>query len=621
MGAAGFGLIGERPAKRVSIIVDAMLGTSLAAALFALVALAAPATAADPAKTLRVVLTGAEMSFDPQFSADAGSDGIIDHIYESMLDYDYLARPVTLVPRTLEAMPTVEDGGATFVFRFKRGILFTPDPAFKGKPRELTAADQAYAIRRLLDPAVRSPWLWLVDGKIVGADAVRESALKSGKLDYEAPIPGLEVVDRYTLRVRLKEPDLRFLYVFAIPNTAPVAREVVEAYGLDFGGHPVGTGPYMLGEYKRSAKIELLANPGYRATTYVPAGPVPPESKALAAALAGRKLPLVGRIDITVIEEGQAIWLAFLNREIDVLGGIPANFIDEALANGKLRPALAAKGIRHEELLRPNTRFAYFNMEDPTVGGYTPEKIALRRAIGMGYDVGEFIRVILKGRGVPAMGPIPPDVVGYDPKLKTNAQLYDPAAARALLDRFGYRDRDGDGYRELPDGKPLVLERWSPPRSVDRIEDEQWKKNMDAMGLRIVFRNDRIQDLRKAARQGKLPMRTDGWNADYPDAENFMQLLYGGSVGQENHSRFDLPEFNRLYEAARKLPDSAERTALFDRMTEIVVAYAPWRLMEHRIEDHLAQPWVRNYKPHPVRSFVWKYVDVDVDNAASGRSR
>jgi extracellular solute-binding protein (family 5) len=190
-------------------------------------------------------------------------------------------------------------------------------------------------------------------------------------------------------------------------------------------------------------------------------------------------------------------------------------------------------------------------MEDPVVGGYTPEKIALRRAIGMGYDVQEFIRVILKGRGVPANGPIPPDVAGYDPKLKTSAQLYDPAAARALLDRFGYKDRDGDGYREMPDGKPLVLERWSAPTLISRQEDEQLKKNMDAIGLRIAFRKDRLQELRKMARQGRLSMRTDGWNADYPDAENFMQVLYGPNVGQENHARFSLPEFDRLFEAAQ----------------------------------------------------------------------
>jgi len=583
---------------------------AFAVALFALGSMAS-ATAADPAKTLHIVLTSAEMSFDPQFSADAGSDGIIDHIYESMLDYDYLARPVKLVPRTLEAMPVIADDGATYVFRLKRGIFFTPDPAFKGKPRELTAGDQAYALKRLLDPAVKSPWLWLVDGKIVGAEPVRAAALKSGRFDYDAPISGLEVVDRYTLRIRLKTPDLRFLYVFAIPNTAAVAREVVEAYGADFGAHPVGTGPYLLGDYRRSARIVLVANPRFRETTYVPAGPVPRESAAIAAALAGRKLPLVGRIQITVIEEAQAVWLAFIDRELDLLERVPVDFIDQALANGQLRPDLAAKGIRHETLLRPNTRWTYFNMEDPVVGGYTPERIALRRAIGMGYDVGEYIRVILKGRGIPAAGPIPPDVAGYDSSLKTEAQRYDPAAARALLDRFGYRDRDGDGYREAPDGTSLVLERWSAPTLLSRQEDEQWKKNMDVIGLRIVFKKDRLQELRKMARQGKMPMRTDGWNADYPDAENFMQLLYGPSVGQENHARFSLPEFDRLYEAARRLPDSPERVALFDRMTELMVAYAPWRLMEHRIEDHLVQPWVRNYKPHPVRSFIWRYLDID----------
>jgi ABC-type transport system substrate-binding protein len=582
------------------------------AGALAALCLVTPTDAADPAKTLHVALTSSEMSFDPQFSADAGTDGIIDHIYESMLDYDYLVRPVKLVPRTLESMPTVADDGATYLCRFKHGIFFTPDPAFKGKPRELTAADQAYAIKRLLDPAVKSPWLWLVEGKITGADAVRAKALATGKFDYDAPIAGLEVVDRYTLRIRLKAPDLRFIYIFAISNTAAVAREVVETYGRDFGAHPVGTGPYMLGEYRRSAKIVLVANPHFRPTTYVPAGPVPPESRAIADSLAGKTLPLAGRIQISVIVEAQAVWLAFANGELDVLERVPPDFIDQVLVDGKLRPELAAKGVRHEALLRPNTRWTYFNMEDPTVGGYTPEKIALRRAISMGYDIAEFIRVILKGRGVPANGPIPPGVAGYDPTLKTAAQLYDPAAARALLDRFGYKDRDGDGYREMPDGKPLVLERWSPPTLFSRAEDEQLKKNMDAIGLKVVFKKDALQELRKMARQGKIPMRTDGWNSDYPDAENFMQLLYSGSIGQENHARFSLPEFDKLYEAARRLPDGPERTKLFDRMTELVLAYAPWRMMESRIEDHVVQPWVRNYKPHPVRYALWRYVDVDL---------
>ena len=576
-----------------------------------LVALAPPAHGADPAKTLRVAFSIAETSFDPAFASDAASDGIIENVFDTMLDYDYLARPVMLVPRALEAMPTVEDNGRTYLCKVRKGIYFTPDPAFKGRRRELTAADFAYGFERVLDPAVKSPWLWLLEGKLLGGEEARARAEKTGRFDYDAPLPGLEIVDRYTLRIRLTRPDLRFPYALAVPNLAAQAREVVEAYGVDIGAHPVGTGPYVLAEYRRSARIVLVANPAFRETYYVPAGPIPASSQAAAAALEGKRLPQAGRIEISIIEEGQARWLAFLKREIDFLDILPTEFVEQALDGDKLKPELAARGIVHDVLIRPNTWWTYFNMKDPVVGGYSREKIALRRAIGMGYDNAEAIRVLLKGRAIPANGPIPPDIAGYDPKLATQAQLYDPAQARALLDRFGYRDRDGDGYRETPDGKPHTLERWSAPNSLARQGDELWKKNMDAIGIRIVFRKEKVPELRKMARLGKIPMRGDGWNADYPDAENFMQLLYGPNAGQENQAQFDLPEFNRLFEQARTLPDSPARTKLFDRMTELALAYAPWRMAYHLIEDSLRHPWIGAYVPHPIRSQWWEYIDVD----------
>ncbi|HEV2221272.1 MAG TPA: ABC transporter substrate-binding protein, partial [Casimicrobiaceae bacterium] len=446
------------------------------------------AHAADPTKVLHIAFPGAETSFDPAFASDAASDSIIDNVFDTMLDYDYLARPVRLVPRALKAMPVVEDAGRTYVCKVRKGIFFTPDPAFKGRRRELTAADFAYGIERILDPAVKSPWLWMFEGKIVGGDEARARAMKTGHFDYDSPITGLEVVDRYTLRIRLTSPDLRFAYALAVPNVAAQAREVVEAYGNDIGAHPVGTGPYVLGAYQRSTRIELVANPGFRETYYMPAGPIPQTSQPVAAALQGKRLPLAGRIEISIIEEGQARWLAFLKGEIDILDNIPTDFIDQALADGKLKAALRARGIVHDVLIRPNTYWTYFNMKDPVVGGYTPDRIALRRAISMGYDVGSLIRVLLKGRAVPANGPIPPDITGYDPNLRTQAQIYDPAAARALLDRFGYKDVDGDGYRELPDGKPLTIVRWSTPGSAARQGDELWKRNMDAIGIRMVFR-------------------------------------------------------------------------------------------------------------------------------------
>jgi oligopeptide transport system substrate-binding protein len=584
---------------------------SWALAAVLLVLAVAPVRGADPGKVLRVVFAIAETSFDPQFASDAASDGVIDNVFDAMLDYDYLARPLQLIPRTLEAMPEVLDNGATYICRVRKGIHFAPDPAFGGKPRELTAADHGYGLKRLLDPAVKSPWAWLVEDRIVGASEAREQAARSGRFDYDAPLAGIEVVDRYTLRIRLREPDLRFAYVLAIPSTAAVAREVVAAYGADIGAHPVGTGPYVLAEYKRSSRIVLEANPGYRATTYAPAGPVPPELQPTAIALRGRPLPLPGRIEISIVEEPQSRWLAFLNGEIDVLENVPAEFTDGVLANGRLKPLLAARGIRHEPLLRPNVYFVYFNMEDPVLGGYTPERIALRRAIAMGYDVDEAIRVLQKGRATAAQSPIPPGIAGFDPARRSDAQKYDPATARALLDRFGYRDRDGDGFRELPDGKPLVLERWSTPASSQRQADELWKKNMDAIGIRLVVKKDKLPELRKMARAGTIAFRADGWNADYPDAENFMQLLYGPNAGQENAARFRLPEFDRLFDESRRLPDSPQRTQIFNRMSDLVVVYAPWRLTYHVIEDHLAQPWVASFKPHPIRSQTWRFTDIE----------
>jgi ABC-type transport system substrate-binding protein len=579
--------------------------------LLAWVLVMQPAHAADSGKTLHVTFPIAETSFDPAFASDGASDNIIANVMESMLDYDYLVRPVKLVPRTLEAMPTVEENGKTYTMKVRRGIFFTPDPVFKGKPRELTATDHAYALKRFLDPAVKSAWLWMLEGKIVGADEAREKAAKTGKFDYDAPIAGLEVVDRYTLKIHLKSPDLRFLYVLAVPNTAAMAREVVEAYGNDIGAHPVGTGPYMLGQYKRSSRIELTANPEYRRVAYAPSGPIPAAFEAVAEGLKGKNLPLVPRVEISIIEETQAQWLAFLNGELDLLFLLPPEFAEQALVNGKLKPELAAKGILHQVLVRPNVGYTYFNMEDPVVGGYKPEKIALRRAISMGYDIDEAIRVLAHSRAFPANGPIPPDVAGFDPNLKTNAQVYDPATARALLDKFGYKVRGDEGYRRTPDGKPLVLERWSPATPAAREADELWKKNMDAIGLRIVFKKDKLPELRKMSRQGKIPMAGEGWNADYPDAENFMQLLYGPNAGQENEARFNLPEFNRLFEEARGRPDSPERTKLFDRMTELVIAYAPWRLTINSIEDTFAHPWVRYYVPNPIRGQGWAYIDID----------
>ena len=233
-----------------------------------LLALLVPnAHATDAPRTLRVAFSIAETSFDPAFASDAASDSVIANIFEAMLDYDYLARPVKLVPRTLEAMPTVEDGGRTYVCKVAQGHLLHARSRVQGQAarahrRRLRLRLQAHPRSR----GQKSPWAVAArrqDRRRRRGAAQR--ARKTGKFDYDAPIPGLEVVDRYTLRIRLKAPDLRFPYVLAVPNTARGgARGGRGATALDIGAHPVGTGPYMLGEYKRSARIVLVANPDYR---------------------------------------------------------------------------------------------------------------------------------------------------------------------------------------------------------------------------------------------------------------------------------------------------------------------------------------------------------------------
>ena len=579
------------------------------------------AVAADPNKVLHYAFPIAESTFDPAVASDLYSSTVMEAMFDPMLAYDYLARPLKLIPNTLREMPQVEKGGTLFTFHLRPGIYFTPDPAFKGKRRELVAQDYAYSLRRFFDPKLKSPWLFLFDGKIVGANAVMEQAKRTGVFDYDAPIEGLSVPDRYTLRIKLTSPDYNLLWILASAITSAVAREVVEHYGADFGAHPVGTGPFLLKEWRRSSRMVLEANPGFR-DVYYDASPAADdaEGQTILAQSKGKKLPLVGRVEIDVIEEPQPRWLAFLNGEHDFIERVPNEFINLAAPGGKLAPNLAKQGIGYYPVAEPEVTWTYFNMEDPVVGGYTPEKIALRRAMSLGYNNEEERLVVRKGQAILAQMPIGPGVAGYDPSFRNPFAEYNPAKAKALLDMFGYVDRDGDGYRELPDGRPLSVEYASPPDAQNRALDELWKKSMDAIGIRLTFKKARWPDLLKMSRLGKIQMRGYAWYADYPDADDFLQLLYGPNSGQSNDARFRLPEFDRLYEQAKQLPDSPERNRLYREMTRLMVVYAPWKLGMHRIETYMTHPWVIGYRKHPIMLSNLRYLDVDVAMQRKGRN-
>ena len=586
-----------------------------ACAVLALFACAHHALHAAPPKTIRHAFISAETTFDPHAASDLYSNTITDAIFESLLKYDYLARPAKLKPNTAEALPEVTEDGKVYTFRLKPGIYFSDDPAFGGMKRELTSFDYAYSIRRLYDPKIRSPWLWYVEGKIVGGDEAMAAAKKSGQFDYDAPIVGIETPDKYTLRIRLKTADYNFMYIFATPQTGGVAREVIDRYQPDPGAHPVGTGPFRLAEWKRSHQIVLEKNPNFRDEFYEAEPGDDPDFQAIYRQMKGRKLPMVDRIDITIVEESQPRWLAFLNGETDY-ANVPSEYVGFAFPGGKLAPNLVKKGLQGERFVSTDLVFVYFNLDDPVVGGYTPDKVALRRAIALAYNVNEDINVIRNGGAVKAESGIPPGVAGYDPAFRSPQMTYEPAKARALLDMFGYLDRDGDGYREFPDGRRLEIEMANEPDTTNKQFSELWKKCLDAIGLRVRFKIAKWPDLNKEAKAGKLAMWQLAWSADYPDGENFLQNLYGPNSGQSNYSNFRFKPFDDLYERARTMPPSSERDKLYTEMNRIAAAYTPWIPQTHRLRSEIAQPWLIGYRKHPMYNQVWMYLDVDESKRA-----
>jgi ABC-type transport system substrate-binding protein len=576
---------------------------------FAATAFAAPAHAADPNKVLRFAFQFAEATFDPAIYQDQYSSMVVDHILDPMLTYDYLARPAKMVPNTLESMPEVSADGTIHTFRIRKGIYFTPDPAFKGKRRELVAADYAYSILRFFDPKVKSPNLYLIEDRILGLDEAHQSAIRTGKpFDYDASYPGLQVLDRYTLRIRLKQPDYTLLNNLAQTYFGAVAREVAEHYGDDIGSHPVGTGPYVLKHWTRGHKIVLEANPEFR-ELMLPTNHSP-DDQEIVREIGGKRLPLIGRIEIFVIEENQPRWLSFVNGEHDVIQWVPNEFIHTIAPQGTLAPWLAKRGVRLHAELQPRTGYTYFNFDDPVVGGYEPHQVALRRAISLAYDMPEEIRILRKGQAIPAQGPIPPGVEGYDPEFRSPTLDHSPSKAKALLDMFGFVDRDGDGYRERPDGSPLQLELASRPDQESRQYDELWQRSMEAVGLRIRFKKGRFADFVKESNAGTLQMWNLSWSAGSPDADFWMGLFYGPNAAKSNDSRMRLAKFDRMYERSRTLPDSPERTRLYQEMTRLLLVYAPWVFHVHHISTHLVQPWVKGYRKHPFKGANWRYLDI-----------
>ncbi len=584
--------------------------------------LAAPAWA-DPAKTLRVMFPVAETGFDPAPSQDYYSSHVIRNIFDALYVPDYLARPFRVAPNTAAGMPKISPDGLTWTITVRKGIYFADDPVFKGQRRELIAQDYVYSFERVVDPKVRSPNAYYLTGKLVGLDDAVAKAKATGKFDYDAPVAGLRALDRYTLQLKLVEPDYTLMNYLLQSALSAVAREVVEAYGDGSSwvmDHPVGTGPYKLAEWRRGQKIVLVANPGFREEYYPPAPPgADAVTQAAAAAMKGKRLPQVGRIEISIIEESNPQLLAFSSGALDY-ANVPADMIPKVVgADGKLLPEFASAGVTRQRVTQPALAYTYFNMEDPVVGGITPDRIALRRAIVMAINVDEFVAINWQGQARPATQIVPPEMLGHMPDLDIRPP-YDPATANALLDRFGYKERDADGFRKTPDGKPLTLTMGSSPTVRDRDRDELWSKNLRAIGIRLDFVKQKWPELLKMARDAnQLQMWGVGWINNSGDGDAFMLLLYGPNAGQSNLARFRNAEYDKLYVASKRVPDGPARNELYRKMNLIAQAYTPWDLGIYRYENTLVRPWVLGYVKNASLEHGWKFIDIDLARLKAGR--
>ncbi len=554
----------------------------------------------DPPNTVHLSISAKLKGLDPVNADDMYSGIQSSHAYEGLLQYHYLKRPYVLTPNLAESMPEVSADGKTLTIKIKKGVLFQDDPCFKatgGKGREFEASDIVYSWKRLADPKLTSSGWWVFDGKIVGLNEWHDESAKAGTSDYAKPVEGLKILDRYTLQVKLTQRSAQILYALAMPFTFVVPHEGPEMYGQEYINHAVGTGAFKLQEYDPNSKVVWVRNPTYRKELFPSEGEAKDKESGLLED-AGKPLPLTDKLVYQILVESQPAWLSFLAGKLD-LSPIPKDNYSQAIGSNKqLNPELAAKGIKFAKEPQLDITHTSFNMTDPLVG----KNKLLRQALSIGYDDVQYIETFYNGQALAAQGPIPPGITGYDLAFKNSYRVYDVAKAKDLLAKAGF-----------PEGKGLPpLEYITLADSTSRQSTEYMQKMMSAIGVQLKVSTYSWPEFQASVKNKKGQMWSFAWGADYPDAENFLQLFYGknGSPGP-NDSNYLNPEFDKLYEKALLLQDSPERTAIYQQMVKIVVEDCPWIFGSHRLNMALTYPWLKNFKYHEFDHAKAKYYRVD----------
>ncbi len=516
--------------------------------------------------------------------------------------------------------------------------------------REVVAADFVHQIKRLAHPRLQSPILGKMGGYIVGlsdlAGRLREQSKglpREAFLDLEQQrLEGAQVIDRYTFRVIVKGKYPQFAWWLAMPFFSPVPPEADRFYSqpgmarrnLSLDTFPLGSGPYHLAENDPNRRMVLLRNPHYRGEVY-PAEGAPGDREAGLLVDAGRVLPLTPRIVFSLEREQIPYWNKFLQGYYDT-SGIAADTFDQAVqmsGSGEIgvSDAMAGRGIRLETSVATSTFYLGFNWLDPLVGGGPPGDAAarerarlLRHAISLAIDQEEFISIFRNGRAIPAQGPIAPGIIGYrEGEAGLNRYQYEwvdgaprrrlLAEARRLLAEAGWPEG-----RHAKTGQPLVLHLDTTGAGAGaRSRIEWYVQQLARIGVQLVPRVTDWNRFQEKLRQGNVQLFFLGWNADYPDPENFLFLLHGdeAKVGRDgnNAANYRNPEYDRLFMQMRAMENGPARQALIDRMVEILRHDAPWAWGFHPVDFTLRHGWLHNSKPNTMAQNELKYHRVDAD--------
>ena len=598
----------------------------------------------DPPRTL-----------DPAVAYSTVDHEVSGPVYDTLLEYHFLVRPYRLIPGIAVDVPEPEplpDGRVLYRFDLRDDLLFQDDPCFElggegRRTRPVRAADVAFELMRIGDPAVNSPVVqtfWRIVGLREFGAALKtkreeDPEFENLRIDrqYEAagPIEGLRIVSDTTLEIVLAEAFPQILYWFAMEFTTPVPWEAVAYYdgedGRDlFAEHPVGAGPYRLVEYNKRSRIVLEQNPNWYGIRHpekrAPAATYPTEGEAgdaergrLDPAYVGKPLPFIERIELRLEKETIPSFNKFLQGYYDASGVIRESF-DQIIHEGDLSSEMREIGMRLEKSVTPGVYYLGFNMDDPVVGRSDGERSRkLRQAMSLVIDTEEFTRIFTNGRGIPAQSPIPPGLYGYDAEYRNPYREVDFERARELLREAGYPE----GI-DPTTGKPLHLTFDTGDTSArDRIRYlffvEAWRK----LGLDVEIAATNYNQFQEKVQKGAYQIFFWGWIADYPDPENFMFLLWGPmarSASQgPNSANFSNPHYDALFLEMRNRSNDAKRLELIREMRVILEHERPWIEMFHPESYGLYQPWVRNVKPLGMSFFTLKYRDIDVEQRAELR--